>query len=191
VARGGRKGGWAWRHAFDAAVPWYQILVSCSDWSNVFMLTNSRSCWKYRALSISRSYTIREKIFQNTDFEQAIQSNLCETFCLSLGFKNSKKYGCDLLQKEKEAFKILSFSYTLPCDKLRSNLWSDWLINRFQKAQHYNDAPTKNVIKPKYQLILIRKECMLRTAKPCAPRTHKLQLYGDSLSAVVSLLHGF
>ena len=26
------------------------------DWSNVFMLTDSRCCWQYRALSVSRSY---------------------------------------------------------------------------------------------------------------------------------------
>ena len=36
---------------------------------------------------------------------------LCETFRLSLGSKKSKKYACDLLQKEKEA-------YILSCDKL-------------------------------------------------------------------------
>ena len=34
----------------DAAVPWYQILVSCSDWSNVIILTDSRCCWQYRTL---------------------------------------------------------------------------------------------------------------------------------------------
>ena len=43
-------------HAFDAAVPWYQILVSSSDWSSFFVLTDSRCCWQYRALSISRCY---------------------------------------------------------------------------------------------------------------------------------------
>ena len=41
---------------------------------------------------------------KNTDFEQAIQIR-CETFRLSLGSKKSKQYACDLLQKEKEAFK--------------------------------------------------------------------------------------
>ena len=52
----GGMGGGAWSHAFDAAVQWYQILVSSSDWSNVFMLTYSRCCWQHRSLSISRSY---------------------------------------------------------------------------------------------------------------------------------------
>ena len=52
---GGKSSG-AWRHAFGATVPWYQILVSYSDWSNVFTLTDSWCCWQYRALLISRSY---------------------------------------------------------------------------------------------------------------------------------------
>ena len=56
----------------------------------------------YRTLSISRSDNLG-KDFLNTDFEQAIQ--ICS--------KKSKKYACDLLQKEKEAFKIWNFSYTL------------------------------------------------------------------------------
>ena len=56
VSWGGGMGGGALSHAFDAAVPWYQILVSSSDWSSVFVLTDSRCCWQYRALSISRCY---------------------------------------------------------------------------------------------------------------------------------------
>ena len=56
VSWGGGMGGGARSHTFDAAFQWYQILVSSSDWSNVFMLTYSRCCWQYRSLSISRSY---------------------------------------------------------------------------------------------------------------------------------------
>ena len=56
VSWGEGMGGGALSHAFDAAVPWYQILVSSSDWSSVFVLTDSRCCWQYRALSISRCY---------------------------------------------------------------------------------------------------------------------------------------
>ena len=51
-------------HAFD-------------DWSNVFMLTDSRCCWQYRALSVSRFYSSEKKIFENTDFEQATDKCLC------------------------------------------------------------------------------------------------------------------
>ena len=56
VSWGRGMSGGAVSHAFDAAVPWYQILVSSSDWSSVFVLTDSRCCWQYRALSISRCY---------------------------------------------------------------------------------------------------------------------------------------
>ena len=34
-------------------------------------------------------------------------------------------------------------------------------------------------------------ERMLHTAKPCPPKMRKPQLYGDTLQAVDSLLHGF
>lgn len=37
------KSGGACRYAFDAAVPLYEILVSCSDWSNVSKLTDSHA----------------------------------------------------------------------------------------------------------------------------------------------------
>ena len=37
----------------------------------------------------------------------------------------------------------------------------------------------------------IFKKCMLRSAKPCAPRSRKPQLYGDTLRADASHLHGF
>ena len=41
VLETGGGGGGAWRHALDVAIPWYQILVSCFDWSNHLMLTDS------------------------------------------------------------------------------------------------------------------------------------------------------
>ena len=44
-AIGKGKGSGTWRHAFDAANPWYQILVTCSDWSNVLTLTDLLYCW--------------------------------------------------------------------------------------------------------------------------------------------------
>ena len=110
VAWWGGKGGGAWRNAFDAAVPWYQILVSCSDWSlhvDRFVLL----------LTVSRSFNITLLQFRKRFFKTQISSKqykfLCETFHLSLGSKKSKKYTCDLLQQEQEAFKIWSFSYTI------------------------------------------------------------------------------
>ena len=112
VSWGGGMGGGAWSHAFDAAVQWYQILVSSSDWSNVFMLTYSRCC-----LTVSRSFNMTllqfGKRFSKTRILSKQYKFLCDPFHLSLGSKKSKKYACDLLQKEKEVFKIWKFSYTI------------------------------------------------------------------------------
>ena len=67
-------------------------------------------------LTVSRSFNITLLQFGKRFFKTWISSKqykfLCEAFYLSLGSKKSKKYTCDLLQKEKEAFKIWSFSYT-------------------------------------------------------------------------------
>ena len=68
-------------------------------------------------LTVSRSFNIMLLQFGKRFFKTQISSKqhkfLCETFHLSLGSKKSKKYTCDLLQKEKEAFKIWSFSYII------------------------------------------------------------------------------
>ena len=94
-------------------LPFYnnQNLISCSDWSNVFMLTDSRCCTQNRALIMFLHF---RKSFLKTRISTEPYKFLCETFRLSLNSKKSKKYPCDLLQKEKEAFKIRGFfSYTL------------------------------------------------------------------------------
>ena len=57
--------------------------------------------------------TIQGKRFFKTWISSKQHKFLCETFGLSLGLKNGKKYSCDLLQKEKEAYRMCSFSYTL------------------------------------------------------------------------------
>ena len=57
--------------------------------------------------------TIQGKRFFKTWISSKQHKFLCETFGLSLGFKKGKKYSCDLLQKEKEAYRMCSFSYTL------------------------------------------------------------------------------
>ena len=64
-----------------------------------------------------------------------------------------KKYACDLLQKEKEVFKISSFSYTL----LMINYGH--IYKAIEKARDYNKAPTKSVIKPQNQWIYAKNAC--------------------------------
>ena len=93
---------------FIAAVPWYQISVSCSDWSNVFMLTDSRCCWQYRALSISRSYN-SGKDFLKHGFGACNTNFFARLFAYPSAPRRAKNMP---VIKEKEAFKIWSFSYT-------------------------------------------------------------------------------
>ena len=98
------------------------------------------SCWRIRSAIDSiavfqyHTPTIQENIFENTDFEQAIQF-FCKlkTFGLSLGSKKSKKYVYELLQKEHKAFKIRQAFLVLSCDQLWSHLKSSWLINQRSK----------------------------------------------------------
>ena len=68
-------------------------------------------------LTVSCSFNITLLQFRKRFFKTRISSKqykfLCETFQLSLSSKKSKKYTCDLLHQEQEAFKIWSFSYTI------------------------------------------------------------------------------
>ena len=68
-------------------------------------------------MTVSRSFNIMFLQFRKRFFKTWILSKqhkfLCEAFHLSLGSKKSKKYTCDLLQQEQEAFKIWSFSYII------------------------------------------------------------------------------
>ena len=79
---------------------------------HVFMLTDSRCCWQYRAHFNITLLQLGKRFFK-TRISSKQYKFLSGTFRIPLGFKKSKKYSCDLLQKEKEAFKIWSFSYTL------------------------------------------------------------------------------
>ena len=102
--------------------PLYDEPVSYSDWSNILLLTDSRCCgWQYRALSL---FNITFLQFGKRIYKTRISSKqykfVCEIFHLSLGSKKSKKYACDLLQKEKEAFKISSLSTYKPTFKRHS-----------------------------------------------------------------------
>ena len=74
---------------FDAAIPWYQILESCSDWSKClhvgrFVVLLTVLCFfNVKLLLFGKQYKF-----------------LCDTFCSSLSSKKSKKYICDQLEEE-------------------------------------------------------------------------------------------
>ena len=120
VSWGGGMGGGALSHAFDAAVPWYQILVSSSDWSNVFMLTDSRCWWQYRALSISRSYN-SGKDFLKHRFRGSNTNFLGRLFTYPSAPRRAKNVPVICCKKKKKYSKYGAF-LTLSCDKLRSHL---------------------------------------------------------------------
>ena len=132
VAWRGGKGGRAWRHAFKAAVPWYQILVSCSDWSSVFMLTDLWFCWQYHPLSISRSYN-SGKDFLKHGFRASNTNFFARLFTYPSAPRKAKNIPVICFKKKKKHSKYGAF-LTLFCDKLRSHLQSNWLINRRSKG---------------------------------------------------------
>ena len=112
VAWGGGMGGGALSHAFDAAVPWYQILVSSSDWSSVFVLTDSRCCWQYRALSISRCYN------SGKDFlKHRLPASNTNLFARLLVYPSTPRRAKNMpvicCKKKNKHSKVSSFSYTL------------------------------------------------------------------------------
>ena len=75
-------------------------------------------------LTVSCSFNITllqiGKRFVKTQISSKQYKFVCKTFGLSLDPKKSKKYACDLLQKEKEAFKISSLSTYKPTFKKHS-----------------------------------------------------------------------
>ena len=84
------------------------ILVSCSDWSNILMLTDSRCCC---SIAILQNYapSIREMTFITR--QQAIQISV-RHFSLIPRLEKMQKIWLWSIAKRKEAFKILSFSYS-------------------------------------------------------------------------------
>ena len=116
----GGMGGGALSHAFDAAVPWYQILVSSSGWSNVFMLTNSRCCWQYRALPISRSCN-SGKDFLKHRYQASNANFFARLFTYPSAPRRAKKMPVICYKKKKKYSKYGAF-LTLSRDKLRSHL---------------------------------------------------------------------
>ena len=112
VAWGGRKGSGAWRHALNATVPWYQTLVSCSDGSKVFMLTDSRCSWQYHTLSISRSYNSGKDLLKHR--LPASNTNLfARLLVYSSTPRRAKHMPVICCKKKNKHSKVLSFSYTL------------------------------------------------------------------------------
>ena len=132
VAWGGGKGGGAWGHAFNADIPLYQILVSCSDWSNVFMLTDSRCCWQYCAISISRSYNSGKDLLKHR-FRASSTNLFARLFAYPLTPRRAKNIPLICCKKKKKHSKYRAFPI-LSCDKLQSHLQSDGLISRRSKG---------------------------------------------------------
>ena len=124
---GGGNGGGAWRDAFDAAIPWCQILLSCSDWSNVFMLTDSQCGWQYCTLSMSRSCYFGRRFFKTQILSKQYKF-LCETFRLSL-LQEEQKICLWSVAKRKTKHSTYQAFLALSSEKLRSHLQSDWLIS--------------------------------------------------------------
>ena len=112
-----------WRHDFDAAIPWYQILVSCSDWSNVFMLTDLQCGWQYCALSMSCSCYFGRRFFKTQILSKQYKF-LCKTFHLSL-LQEEQKICLWSVAKRKTKLSTNQAFLALSSDKLRSHLQSD------------------------------------------------------------------
>ena len=81
-------------------------------------------------------------------------------------------------EKKKKHLKYGAFPI-LSRDKLRSHLQSDLLINRRLKGIVLHSRSYQKRDKTQ-KSVDICKECILRTAKPCAPRTRKPKLHGDT-----------
>ena len=132
VAWGGGKGSGAWRHALNATVPWYQTLVSCSDWSKVFMLTDSRCSWQYHTLSISRSYNSGKDLLKH-GFPASNTNLFARLLAYPLTPRRAKNMPVICCKKKKKHSKYRAF-LILFCDKLQSHLQSDGLISRHSKG---------------------------------------------------------
>ena len=85
----------------------FNVMIKCQ---HVFMLTDSWCCWQYRALSISRSYN-SGKDFLKHGFRACNTNFFAKLFAYPSAPRRSKNMP---VIKEKEAFKIWSFSYYTP-----------------------------------------------------------------------------
>ena len=108
-------------------------------------------------LTVSCSFNVTILLIRKRFLKTRILSNqykfLCKTFRLSLGSKKRKNYACDWLQKEKlsiQNIKLLLYSPVINYGHIYKAIH---LCTDVQKAQRYNHAPTKSVIKPPNQWI--------------------------------------
>ena len=154
---------------------------------HVFMLTDSRCCSQYRAhfnishfCNLGKDFLKHGFLASNTNFFPGL---LAYTSA-SRRAKNIPKICCKKKKKHSKYGALL----ILFCDKLRSHLQSDWLINLLQKVQYYNPAQKHDKTQ---KSVDICKECIFRTANPCAPKTSKPKLYGDTPWAVGSIWFRF
>ena len=142
---GGGKGSRAWRHAFNLTLPfhdtrfWYQSLIGqmSSFWQIRSAIDSIADVFQYHTL------TIRENIFENTDFEQAIQIFLqAQDFSLIPRFQEEQEICLWTVGKRKQSIQnagTSTFSYSLLWStmvvfkKPWSHLKSRWLINKRSK----------------------------------------------------------
>ena len=116
------KGWWSLETCLWCSRPWCHILVSCSDWSNVFMLTDSWCCWQYRALSISRSYNLG-KDFSKHGFRASNTNFFARLFTYPSAPKRAKNIPVICCKKKKKHSKYGAF-LTLFCNKLQSHYFT-------------------------------------------------------------------
>ena len=131
------------------------------------MLTGSRCCWQYRALSISRSYN------SGKDFEQAIQLSL-RVFSFILLLQKGQKICQWSAAKRKRRIQNIELFLSSPVINYGRNYKA---IEKGTSIIIRLLGSYKSVIKPKNQWIYAKNSCCVHLSRPCAPRTRKPQLY--------------
>ena len=87
------------------------FLVSCSDWPNLFMSTDSRCCWQYCALSMSRSY-----------YSETIQISLLDFAHPSAPRRETNIYLWSVRKRKTRPSKC-GFFLIFSCEKQRSHFY--------------------------------------------------------------------
>ena len=131
------------------------------------MLTGSRCCWQYRALSIWRSYN------SGKDFEQAIQLSL-RVFSFILLLQEGQKICQWSVAKRKRRIQNIELFISSPVINYGRNYKA---IEKGTSIIIRLLGSYKSVIKPKNQWIYAKNSCCVHLSPPCAPRTRKPQLY--------------